>query len=226
MPESTPSSSNWLVLAARGPAAYGSLGPIPAISAWPSGPRSWVGPRMTSDGEIRLTCGERPRNDLGHREKAPFAQSDEEKFGSHPTRLQVRIFSCPSPSLFDGLVSAKAPAATPWPGLRIWKTVLTPDAAEPKSRRQAPGWQWQGGDLKVRSYGKLADLLGHERHVQIDLPCSVAEVRQRLAVECPEAAEPLASRRVMVCVGDTIVPDSHIVGSGEEIEILAPVSGG
>ncbi|HEX6071499.1 MAG TPA: MoaD/ThiS family protein [Sphingomicrobium sp.] len=80
--------------------------------------------------------------------------------------------------------------------------------------------------MKVRSYGKLADVLGPERDVGIDAPCTVAELRAHLAAECPQAAEPLANRRVLACVSDTIVPDSHVVAPGETIELLAPVSGG
>jgi molybdopterin converting factor small subunit len=84
----------------------------------------------------------------------------------------------------------------------------------------------QGEDVKVRSYGKLADLLGHERDIRIGAPCTIAEFRAQLAGECPEAAEALASKRVLACVGDIMVPDDHILEPGETIELLAPVSGG
>lgn len=80
--------------------------------------------------------------------------------------------------------------------------------------------------MKVRSYGKLADLLGAEREVRMDVPCTVAELRARLAAECPEAAEALNNRRVRACVGTAIVPDSHVIALNEPIELLAPVSGG
>ena len=80
--------------------------------------------------------------------------------------------------------------------------------------------------MKVRSYGKLADVLGPERRLDFDSPCTIAELRGRLAAECPEAAEPLASKRVRACVGDEIVPDSHVVHPGDAVELLAPVSGG
>ena len=80
--------------------------------------------------------------------------------------------------------------------------------------------------MKVRSYGKLADLLGHERDVRIDAPCTIADVRARLAAECPQAAEPLANTRVRACVGDTVVADTYVVTADEPIDLLAPVSGG
>lgn len=80
--------------------------------------------------------------------------------------------------------------------------------------------------MKVRSYGKLADLLGAERQVSLSTPCTVAELRARLAGECPAAAEVLANKRVIACVDDTVVPDSHVIAHDESIELLAPVSGG
>jgi molybdopterin converting factor small subunit len=80
--------------------------------------------------------------------------------------------------------------------------------------------------LKVRFYGKLADLLGNEREVSIDSPCTVADVRVRLGIDHPEAAESLGNRRVKACVGDMIVHDGHVLSSGETLELLAPVSGG
>ena len=80
--------------------------------------------------------------------------------------------------------------------------------------------------MKVRSYGKLADVLGPERRLDIASPCTIAELRDRLAAECPDAAEPLASKRVRACVGEEIVPDSHVVHPGDTLDLLAPVSGG
>lgn len=83
-----------------------------------------------------------------------------------------------------------------------------------------------GEDMKVRSYGKLADLLGAEREIEIHQACTVSELRAKLAAACPDAAESLASRRVRACVGDHVVPDSHVLAPGESIDLLAPVSGG
>lgn len=80
--------------------------------------------------------------------------------------------------------------------------------------------------VKVRAYGKLADLMGEEKNVEIDVPCTVAELRAFLAAICPDAAEPLASKRVLACVGDAIVPDHHVLSGSEPVELLAPVSGG
>lgn len=80
--------------------------------------------------------------------------------------------------------------------------------------------------MKVRSYGKLADLLGSERDLKIDEPCTIAELRAHLAVQFPDAAASLNNRRVRACVDGSVVPDSYVVDPGDQIELLAPVSGG
>jgi molybdopterin converting factor small subunit len=80
--------------------------------------------------------------------------------------------------------------------------------------------------LKVRFYGKLADLFGSEREIAITPPCTVAELRGRLAADHPEGAESLQNRRVRACVGDAIVPDSYAISNDDVLELLAPVSGG
>jgi molybdopterin converting factor small subunit len=103
---------------------------------------------------------------------------------------------------------------------------LTRRSPSPKSRAKAISISIIGETVKIRAYGKLADLFGQEDDVDIDVPCTVADLRARLAATYPDAAEPLASKRVLTCVGNTIVPDDHILGGGEQVELLAPVSGG
>lgn len=80
--------------------------------------------------------------------------------------------------------------------------------------------------MKVRFYGKLADLFGSEREVGIDTPCTVAELRDRLIVEFPQAADALHEKRVRACIGNAIAQDSDVVREGGMVEFLAPVSGG
>ena len=80
--------------------------------------------------------------------------------------------------------------------------------------------------MKVRFYGKLADLFGNEREVAIDSPCTVAELRDRLAMEHPEGAESMHNKRVRACIGDRLAQDCDVVPDGAELEFLAPVSGG
>ena len=80
--------------------------------------------------------------------------------------------------------------------------------------------------MKVRFYGKLADLFGSEREIAIEPPCTVAELREQLARKHPQAAESLQHRRVRACIGDEIVRDADAVPDGAVLEFLAPVSGG
>lgn len=80
--------------------------------------------------------------------------------------------------------------------------------------------------MKVRFYGKLADLFGSERDVALDAPCTVADLRRRLATDHPHAAESLENKRVKACIGDEIVPDSAVIPEDGVLELLAPVSGG
>lgn len=80
--------------------------------------------------------------------------------------------------------------------------------------------------MKVRFYGKLADLFGSELEVAIGASCTVAELREQLAIEHPNGAESLRNRRVRACIGDRIAQDRDIVLEGGELEFLAPVSGG
>lgn len=80
--------------------------------------------------------------------------------------------------------------------------------------------------MKVRSFGKIADVLGLEREVEIAKSCTVAELRAKLADEFPEAAGTLQSGRVWACVGNSLVHDDHVLAPDDSIELLAPVSGG
>jgi molybdopterin converting factor small subunit len=80
--------------------------------------------------------------------------------------------------------------------------------------------------VKVLSYGKLADLLGREASVEVPPPCTVANLRATLAEQFPQAAMILSDRRVRACIGDDIVPDGHVLGDIQPVELLAPVSGG
>ena len=81
--------------------------------------------------------------------------------------------------------------------------------------------------MKIGFFGKLAERIGRE--VDLDLPaddCSVAALRHRLAQHYPAAAADLASGALRACVDETIVPDSHIVRSGQKVEFFPPLSGG
>jgi molybdopterin synthase sulfur carrier subunit len=80
--------------------------------------------------------------------------------------------------------------------------------------------------MKVTFYGKLADMIARELDVPAESPCTVAILRGRIADAHPEAAQSLEDRRVRACVSGALVPDDHPIESGDEVEFLAPVSGG
>ena len=80
--------------------------------------------------------------------------------------------------------------------------------------------------MKVLFHGRLAEAIGPEMNMQALSGCSVAELRDRLAAEHPEAGDILRSRRAMTCVGDKLVRDDHRLTAGDTVEFLPPVSGG
>jgi molybdopterin converting factor small subunit len=112
-----------------------------------------------------------------------------------------------------------------WPELLPSQDRLT-SFAHRRKRHLDRRFDWQDANLKVRFYGKLADLFGHEREVRIATPCTVAELRLRLATEHPEAAESLLHKRVRTCIGDSIAQERDVVPEGTVPEFLAPLSGG
>lgn len=80
--------------------------------------------------------------------------------------------------------------------------------------------------MKVLFYGKLASAAGAELDVPIEGATSVAGLRRRLSMANPGLAEMLCDRRVRALVGEAFVGDDHMLAPDDEIEFLAPVSGG
>lgn len=80
--------------------------------------------------------------------------------------------------------------------------------------------------MRVFFYGKLADAIGPQLDVSIETPCSVAGLRRQLVASHPAIAEALQDRRVKALVGEAFVADDHTLGPQDEVEFLAPVSGG
>lgn len=80
--------------------------------------------------------------------------------------------------------------------------------------------------MKVLLYGRLAEAIGPELDVGAGAGCSVAELRDRIAEEHPEAGAVLGSIRARPCVGERLVGDDYRLASGETLEFLPPVSGG
>jgi molybdopterin converting factor small subunit len=80
--------------------------------------------------------------------------------------------------------------------------------------------------LKDVFYGRLAPAIGPQWEGDAPPGSSVAQLRERLVAEYPEAEEPMRSRRARACVGDSIVHDDYVLRPEDRIEFLPPVSGG
>jgi len=80
--------------------------------------------------------------------------------------------------------------------------------------------------LRILLYGRLAEAIGPELEIDAPPGSAVAGVRERLAVQHPEIAAILGSKRVRTCVGETLVDDDYVPGASETLEFLPPVSGG
>jgi len=80
--------------------------------------------------------------------------------------------------------------------------------------------------LTITFFGRLADSVGREVSIDVDMPCSVATLRERLAKSLPQISDDLINPRIRVCVADTLVPDDFIIAKEGRIEILSPLSGG
>lgn len=80
--------------------------------------------------------------------------------------------------------------------------------------------------MKVTFYGKLASIFGHQMELAIATPCTVAGLRSQILAAHPEAAQSLGDKRARAFVRDALVKDDHPLGPMDEVEFLAPVSGG
>jgi len=80
--------------------------------------------------------------------------------------------------------------------------------------------------MRLRFYGKLAEAMGSHIDMAIDMPCTVAQVRQRLIVAHPGLAGMMDDERIRAVVGNSVVADEHRLSPTDELEFLAPVSGG
>ncbi|MBX3560928.1 MAG: MoaD/ThiS family protein [Sphingomonas sp.] len=74
-------------------------------------------------------------------------------------------------------------------------------------------------------FGRLADLLGRDLSLGLP-PCSVADVRREIARLYPAAAGDLEASRSRACLNDELVDEDRVVGEGDEIAFLPPLSGG
>jgi len=79
-------------------------------------------------------------------------------------------------------------------------------------------------ELRIRLYGRLADAIGREVVLAAPLPCSVGDVRQRLAANHAAAAGVLERSRALIA--GSFVSDEQSTADIDLIEFLPPVSGG
>jgi sulfur-carrier protein len=80
--------------------------------------------------------------------------------------------------------------------------------------------------VRVLFYGRLAETIGPELEIDSPPGGSVAELREKLIAEHPQAEQPLRSKRARACVGDALVPDTYVLQAADRVEFLPPVSGG
>jgi molybdopterin converting factor small subunit len=78
----------------------------------------------------------------------------------------------------------------------------------------------------VRFFGRLTQEVGSDLELGGETSMSVAELRQSLAAQYPRAASVLKNERSRVCLRNEFVSDEHRLYPHDEVEILAPVSGG
>lgn len=80
--------------------------------------------------------------------------------------------------------------------------------------------------MRVSFYGKLASTMGAQLDVPVEAPCSVGGLRRYLAASYPEAADALQDSRAKALVGVAFVAEDHALSPEDEVEFLAPLSGG
>jgi molybdopterin converting factor small subunit len=78
--------------------------------------------------------------------------------------------------------------------------------------------------VRIRLYGRLADLIG--RHIELEAPdgSSIAMLKLGIAADHPAAAETLSRSRG--CIGGSLIGDEHIPAAADSLELMPPVSGG
>ena len=79
--------------------------------------------------------------------------------------------------------------------------------------------------MKVRFYGRLAEILGKEIEVQEAGTQTIAGLRATLAALHPEASVDLRGRTT-ACMNDVIVNDQSSIGEADIVEFFPPLSGG
>ncbi|GAA4010242.1 hypothetical protein GCM10022280_04310 [Sphingomonas swuensis] len=76
--------------------------------------------------------------------------------------------------------------------------------------------------VEVRFYGRLAELGGRTRTVEVAEGCTLADLRRELGGAWPA----LADRGVRACLDDCLAADDAVILEGQAVEFLPVVSGG
>lgn len=80
-------------------------------------------------------------------------------------------------------------------------------------------------EVVLRFYGRLAEEVGCDLRVRTPAEgLTIGALRRQLAEQY--GLQHLCSPRVKVAVGDEFVGDDHLVRGGDDVEFLAPLSGG
>lgn len=80
--------------------------------------------------------------------------------------------------------------------------------------------------VKIKIYGRLADLIGRDLELELTKPATVFEILDRLAQSNPAASSALLNPRVRICLNGDLVGGNFLADPDSEIEILSVVSGG
>jgi molybdopterin synthase sulfur carrier subunit len=80
--------------------------------------------------------------------------------------------------------------------------------------------------VKILFYGRLAECFGPELEFAPVSACTVAELRQRLVAQHPEAEGALRNKRTRALVAESLVADDYLLDPAQTVEFLPPVSGG
>lgn len=81
--------------------------------------------------------------------------------------------------------------------------------------------------INILFFAQLKELFGQASvELQIDTPCSVAQIKQSLIHDQLAWAEHLNKPTIMCAVNQAMVDDAHIVNASDEVAFFPPVTGG
>jgi molybdopterin synthase sulfur carrier subunit len=78
--------------------------------------------------------------------------------------------------------------------------------------------------LKIRTYASIKELLGESFEIEVKNGCTIEELKKKIAVMNPEAAELMNICRF--AVNESIVNEKTEIKEYEHVHIIPPASGG